>query len=532
MRHKPLSRALAVLSCMVISVGLALPVQAGDNPPDPEDVGDHSTVACANGEHVRDDEIAETIRENLPEDDDGIHCKDVKIFVQCCHGGGLLDDIHRVLSPPNTPPGGVPWVGGSAANPQEYSWGPNDAWCDANPPTGDYWTDTLTPNMGGGTVQGSCDAAAAGDPAAAGGSANTQYGIEEHPMSNSGNGGSNVTWGEGDPNTDHEVVVFSGDTETRHQNDCDNFESACNNMWGANANVNKNTGGTKAQFLAALAAAAANCDDNTQLVVYISGHGDRDLDVVEFLNDLFGNPEDDPVTVDPLVGQTFDAPLGPEWTEGFTISAAQGETPEPYLTLTTGDVLDSSLWELTFNGILLPFTGTGTYLPGETIDIDLSAAQFEPTGANTITLTPLGPADPIVLENMELCSGGRNNGMTFPIVEGDLDGDLFVGQADLDIVLDNWGESIPPGNPAADPSEDFFVGQADLDIVLDDWGLHSPPPPYPDMGAGAGGGETLSSDQSLQPDEQSETTPREDRVARRAARRAARAAKKAARRAK
>jgi hypothetical protein len=54
-------------------------------------------------------------------------------------------------------------------------------------------------------------------------------------------------------------------------------------------------------------------------------------------------------------------------------------------------------------------------------------------------------------------------------VPGDLDGSGFVGQADLDIVLANWGFGPPP-DPRADPSGDDFVGQADLDIVLAHWG--------------------------------------------------------------
>jgi len=53
---------------------------------------------------------------------------------------------------------------------------------------------------------------------------------------------------------------------------------------------------------------------------------------------------------------------------------------------------------------------------------------------------------------------------------GDLDGDAFVGQSDLDILLDNWGDGSP-ADERSDPSGDGFVGQADLDIVLDGWGL-------------------------------------------------------------
>ena len=59
---------------------------------------------------------------------------------------------------------------------------------------------------------------------------------------------------------------------------------------------------------------------------------------------------------------------------------------------------------------------------------------------------------------------------------GDLDGDGFVGQYDLDIVLGAWGTN-PPSDPRADPSPDGFVGQDDLDTVLGDWGQGTPPAP-------------------------------------------------------
>ncbi len=58
---------------------------------------------------------------------------------------------------------------------------------------------------------------------------------------------------------------------------------------------------------------------------------------------------------------------------------------------------------------------------------------------------------------------------------GDLDGDGFVGLSDLDIILNNWNQAIPPGDPLADPTGDNFVGLADLDIVLNNWNAGIPP---------------------------------------------------------
>ena len=58
---------------------------------------------------------------------------------------------------------------------------------------------------------------------------------------------------------------------------------------------------------------------------------------------------------------------------------------------------------------------------------------------------------------------------------GDLDGDGFVGITDLNIILANWNQDIPPGNPLADPSGDDFVGIEDLNTVLGNWNAGTPP---------------------------------------------------------
>jgi len=55
---------------------------------------------------------------------------------------------------------------------------------------------------------------------------------------------------------------------------------------------------------------------------------------------------------------------------------------------------------------------------------------------------------------------------------GDLDGDGFVGQGDLDMILDKWGWTVDPSDPA-DVNGDGFVGQDDLDTLLANWGASS-----------------------------------------------------------
>jgi PEP-CTERM motif len=64
-----------------------------------------------------------------------------------------------------------------------------------------------------------------------------------------------------------------------------------------------------------------------------------------------------------------------------------------------------------------------------------------------------------------------------PIVslQGDLNGDGFVGIADLNIVLGAWNQTVPPGDPLADPTGDGFVGIDDLNQVLGNFNAGTPP---------------------------------------------------------
>ena len=60
-------------------------------------------------------------------------------------------------------------------------------------------------------------------------------------------------------------------------------------------------------------------------------------------------------------------------------------------------------------------------------------------------------------------------------IPGDLDGDGFVGINDLNIVLSNWNQNVPPADPLADLSGDGFVGIDDLNAVLSNWNAGTPP---------------------------------------------------------
>ncbi|MEM7627205.1 MAG: aspartyl protease family protein [Planctomycetota bacterium] len=62
------------------------------------------------------------------------------------------------------------------------------------------------------------------------------------------------------------------------------------------------------------------------------------------------------------------------------------------------------------------------------------------------------------------------------LVTGDLDGDGFVSQSDLNLILLNWGDTVTAGVAGlGDPSGDGFISQADLNLVLLNWGDGTPP---------------------------------------------------------
>ncbi|GAB4108399.1 MAG: hypothetical protein Kow00105_15320 [Phycisphaeraceae bacterium] len=61
-------------------------------------------------------------------------------------------------------------------------------------------------------------------------------------------------------------------------------------------------------------------------------------------------------------------------------------------------------------------------------------------------------------------------------LDGDLDGDGFVGISDLNIILGNWNQNVTAGDLlAGDPSGDGFVGIDDLNQVLGNWNAGTPP---------------------------------------------------------
>ena len=62
-------------------------------------------------------------------------------------------------------------------------------------------------------------------------------------------------------------------------------------------------------------------------------------------------------------------------------------------------------------------------------------------------------------------------------IDGDLDGDGFVGIDDLNLVLASWNQQVAANDPEkGDPSGDGFVGIDDLNLILANWNNGTPPP--------------------------------------------------------
>ncbi len=112
-----------------------------------------------------------------------------------------------------------------------------------------------------------------------------------------------------------------------------------------------------------------------------------------------------------------------------------------------------------------PYYGRGVYHAGNTLFFDdVPVVNGEVTGV-------FGAGSVAVIRGLTIVPSEGGSG---PVLDGDLNGDGFVGSADLDIVRGAWGQSVTGGPAEGDPSGDGIVGSADLDIVRANWGAHSP----------------------------------------------------------
>jgi len=163
------------------------------------------------------------------------------------------------------------------------------------------------------------------------------------------------------------------------------------------------------------------------------------------------------------------------WWIGGIAHISDRMQPATTVTMPAEDVSVTATYAWGYQLTVNNGTGDGLYLYGTVVDIQADAAPTnmafdEWTGDTGQIAEPHFPATTLTMPSKDC----EVTAMYVSAVEGDLDASGFVGQADLDIILANWGDS-PPADPRADPSGDNMVGQSDLDIVLYHWGERAQP---------------------------------------------------------
>jgi hypothetical protein len=397
---------LGVLATAAVVLWGVAGSQAADMAPPIQLPGEHSSITTSDGS-IRDDELAKFIKDKLDALAADKKPKDVKILVQSCFGGGILDDLGGALDML-----GIPWVGGAASAPEEPSWGPG------NPTTkGDYWTDELVKAIkagtAGDTVKTDITTAKDNDPARPGGAINTKFPqAKENPVVASGSGGDGIKWNGA---AKHEVVLFAGKPDgQRHTNDLNNMKTALGDLLdGENIKCSQTEGKTTQNLKDMIMGAINNLDNTTQLVLYFSDHGDTHFDIDEFLNSIT-------IPVSPFNGFETDFPLHDGWKTGFDEALLLPSPVDPYLTLELDGSSPSMLlddWQLYFQGDLIPLLPGGVLAPGGLLDIPLPPSLFG-FGNHSLSLVPLVPStgSDILFSNLELSNGGITT-LTVPIPE-------------------------------------------------------------------------------------------------------------------
>ncbi len=378
-------------------------------------------------DEIRDDELLNLICNKINEN--GGKVKDVKLMVNSCFGGGLLDDMERVFGVGGACEG-VPWVGGSASEASK----PARAWKDntvikfdgvkngnsnegsVDEKLGSTWTDALAGNshfnkdgQAGVIRNGSAsnnvleDLQAAGQKDAMGPNGFKR----EEPQVATGNNGFDIQWNmEG---AKHEAVLFSGDfkrgEELALNNSIDNMEAALQATWkNTPHNIQSIKEGTLQNFIDALETAAKRLDENTQLLLYFTAHGGKlsdskkprcigfyDTDILETANCAF---DVDDGWFDGLFGNYFSTPsVLPEATLDLHIEVCNG----------------CEAWSYLLNGFPLEFP-TISSLPGEpfTAHLPVEYYQLRPGSldANVVEIIPPLPATNLLAHSNALIPGG------------------------------------------------------------------------------------------------------------------------------
>lgn len=366
MRSTTIARVWATVAdgrfaAFIIALGGLLlasgPVRAEDIPAPTQKVGNHSTIATPDG-GIRDDDLIDYICDQIRAN--GGQVKDVKLMVNSCYGGGLLDDLERAFGPGGEC-AGIPWVAGSASGPEQTARGWSDATLAANPDQnlGSTWTDGLVGKAGGLNVDGKAGSIFNGSStnnvlsdlrrARNRDGAGPNGLMLESPEVATGNGGDAIMWTMA--GAKHEAVIFGGlQTNPRHHNNIANVKAALEATWaGSPHTIQAIDGGTRVELLDAIAVAAERLDADTQLLIYLDDHGGSRFDFDEAIGGIAGVLIEDPVI--------FELEIPDGWFKGLfgNYFGVPSEFPEPFLHLEIDQCDGCSSWQYNFNGNPLPF---------------------------------------------------------------------------------------------------------------------------------------------------------------------------------
>ncbi len=149
-----------------------------------------------------------------------------------------------------------------------------------------------------------------------------------------------------------------------------------------------------------------------------------------------------------------------------TVDALTTTDTTPQLTGTVVDDDPATTVVVTVNGVAYPATnnGDGTWtLADDTITPALAVGTYDVSAFGIDTAGNAGSDATI------------NELVIEAVVPGDLNGDGFVGIADLNIILGDWNQNVPPADPRADVNDDNFIGIEDINAVLGNWNAGTPP---------------------------------------------------------
>ena len=382
-------------------------MQSADQPVPIQLPGDHSFL-CAYDGNIRDDVLAEFVAENIPKDNNGKpKVKDIKILVNCCFGGGLLDDFQNVFGPDGICPG-VPWVAGSASSARKMAFGPEDKDIETQKDNnlGSWWTQALAgPKTLNGNVGSIRDRTSDNVKSDLEGIKDKSiYSEYEEPVIGTGNGGENINWIS--PKTKHIAVVFGGKQNAkRHNNNVKNVTDALKEVWKDEPHeiiaLDGSTETTEDKLSEAIENACSKLDENTQLVLYFDDHGGWIRYFGEFWKWTYEHSFD---SITPL-NECCELPPG--WVAGLNAMAIQAnDEPMPTLDLTLACPIDSNDWTIQLNNTEISWPASGI-IPAGDYQLPINYTTIYP-GENYLSIYTSSPTAVITLKDLQLNSGPVN----------------------------------------------------------------------------------------------------------------------------